>query len=51
MKCKALHWKLESINHCLFSYKIYGLDLLIYVLNRFSKYKDYMKYLKDLKIR
>lgn len=33
-----------SINHCLFSYKTYGLDVFIYVIN-----KDYMNYLKDLK--
>ena len=32
-------WKLGSISHCLFSYKIYGLDLFICVLNKFSEHK------------
>lgn len=42
--------KLEIINHCLFSYKTYELDLFIYMINKFSEHEDYTDYFKDSKI-
>lgn len=41
--------KLEIINHCLFSYKTYRLDLFIYMISKFSEHEDYADYLKDSK--
>lgn len=41
--------KIKKYKSCLFPYKTYGLELFVYVINKFSEREDYLNYLKDLK--